>query len=92
MLLDELLKTKPLFVNEKGVEWWLDADLDHYAKTIGLKGVHSFVMRETDGTLSRGVIESNELVYSSPSLEAVACFLDILRAKKGIRPSGLSSP
>jgi len=80
---------KPFFTNEEGVEWWVDKDTTEWAhredsQGTSLKNIVGFILRKDEKSLTRVLMdrETNNLVYSSDLLEAVACHIDMLKAAK----------
>lgn len=84
MLIDEILKSKPDYVNEQGVEWWLDRDLMHYVKLCKLdpKQVQVFLTRHPDQKITRLIIENGEIAYEDTSLEGIGARLGIMKVLK----------
>lgn len=76
----------PDFVNELGVKWWSDKDLTHYAKLKVKKlNLAVYLIEEVSGSRSRVVVESDSIVYASPRLEDVACFIDMCHLKETLK-------
>lgn len=70
--------TVPDAVNEIGVKFWIDHDMQRYAKQKDINDVQCLFAEAVDGYRSRLVVRCGKIIEESQSLEAVACFLDVL--------------
>jgi len=66
------------FINDIGVKFWRDRDLQRYAVIRGVTGVQCMFVQTPDGSKSRIVSRGPEVLHESPSMESGACFLDAL--------------
>lgn len=84
--IDDVIKTEPLLVNDKGVKFWLDKDTTQYAKYKGLTDIVVFYLEEPNGRLTRLITEQkngqSEELYDSQSLEAIAAHIDFIKLSR----------
>lgn len=71
------MNEKPDFVNEQGVQWFLDQSLNNYAKSKQLK-VTCFTVRFPNGRMEYVVVKDGAVIYGRQQREAIAVFLDVL--------------
>ena len=79
--IDDIVSQKPYYINEKGIIWWIDEDINNYLKESKLYPKYSgFIVKDND-SISRVLVNntSYQVEYSSQELEAMACHVDILR-------------
>lgn len=78
--------SKPYFINEEKVEWWVDKELTKWATqdrtfSKGLENVVVFILRKNCEPLTRILMNTvtNEVISENTNYEAFACKIDILR-------------
>ena len=79
---------KPFFVNDEGFEWYIDEDTTGWAHRenggVSLLNIVGFIVRKDGESIDRVLMdkETNKVIYSNTSLEAIASHIDILKAVK----------
>lgn len=81
---------KPFFINEEGVEWYVDESCTKWAhredsKGISLPNIFVFILREKDGNpLTRVVMNktNNAILKESTNMEVICAFIDMLKANE----------
>lgn len=74
--------TPPDATNDAGVKFWFDVGIQRYAKSRGITDVQCMFAETPDGHRSRIIARGQEVLDSSTSFEATACFLDMLAFAK----------
>lgn len=76
--MEDIFKTKPVFINDIGTSFWLDKDLTEYARSKELKGVKVFYIKDKVGYKTRVIIKGQEYIYENQRVEDIAIHLDIM--------------
>lgn len=83
-------ETKPDYINEKGVKWWLDKSTTNFAQRPDHKGITlnitCFFVEEPNGYKTRVLIDNDikEVIYEDTTLDGIGSKIDILKLKKDI--------
>lgn len=79
-MIEENIDREPDFINEEGVKWWINKRLTEYAEEKGLNYT-CYIIEFKNGYRERAVVnnDTNKLIYSSPSLEAVGVYIDLAK-------------
>lgn len=82
----DISNKQPDFVNNEGVKWYFDAHTTKYARSDSLKGsgkgigtIRCYMVVFPSGESTRVVLDNNTPIYESTSLDAIGCFLDMLK-------------
>jgi len=81
--------TKPYFINEEGVEWWIEKELTDWATRKDVMNTSSkplkaicFITRKNGEILDRVLVgEGQKILAIDSNMEQMACKIDILRLK-----------
>ena len=83
MNIEKIFKQKPLFINEKGVKWWVDKDLTEYGRKEDINGISVyltvFLVEEPSGCRTRIIVLGGEPVYSNSKMEDICFRIDIMK-------------
>lgn len=81
--------TKPFFTNSEGIEWWVEKETTQWANRenehgISLKNIVGFILRKDGNPLTRVLMdkETDEVIYENTGLEAIACYISMLKTVK----------
>ena len=78
---------EPDFINDEGTKWWIDKVTTQYAQKEDSQGtklpnVHCFYIELKTGEKLYVLVENNEIIYETQSLEQVGIQIDILKLLK----------
>lgn len=73
-----LWETKPDFVNERGVRWWLDRSTTDYARS-RIKDAVVWLVQEPDGGMTRLLVVDGFIRYETQSIESMGTYIDLLK-------------
>lgn len=87
----DISSKQPDFVSDTGVKWYFDTHTTEYArrdvsKLVSLKSsgkgiatIRCYVVVFPSGETTRVVLDNDTPIYESTSLDAIGCFLDMLK-------------
>jgi len=87
-ILDDIFKTKPDFVNDTGIKWWVDKACTQWAREknindVALPDVVVFLIEEPSSRRTRVIVENGEVVFDNQNLEAIGAHIDIMKLQRG---------
>ena len=82
----DISSKQPDFVSDTGVKWYFDTHTTEYARRDSLKSsgkgiatIRCYVVVFPSGETTRVVLDNDTPIYESTSLDAIGCFLDMLK-------------
>jgi hypothetical protein len=77
---------EPQYINNDGIKWWLDANLTEYCQrtdhnSVKLPRHRVWIVQHPDGEMTRLLTKASNIVHETPSLEAMAVHIDMLKVK-----------
>ena len=78
--------SKPDFVNELGVKWWIDKSSTNYARNPDFNDivldVVCYIVKFPNGKFERVIVQNGEIEFSSQKIEDIGCHIDIMKTQK----------
>lgn len=82
----DISNKQPDFVNDVGIKWYFDTHTTEYARSDSLKSsgkgiatIRCYVVVFPSGEVTRVILDNNMPIYENTSLDAIGCFLDMLK-------------
>jgi hypothetical protein len=72
--------TPPQHTNEEGTKFWLDQQMQNYAISKEITDIQCLFVETPTGYRTRIITKGQEILTESTQLEAIACYIDMLRA------------
>lgn len=80
-ILLDLDPEKPDFLNQEGFKWWREKSMQSYADSKKLD-VECWIVMDKDFNLTRALTYEGEIIYTSTSMENIACKIDEMHIAK----------
>lgn len=82
--MNEVPLEPPNYTNNKGVQFWMDEELNRLATDRGLIDVSVWITVDNNGGFSRVVMDNNRIVYAHPNPQCIAVRLDIIELNRRV--------
>ncbi len=72
----------PNHIDEQGNKFYIDKISTDYAKSKRLSDVYGLFIKKPNGYISRCIVDYNEIVFESTSLEEIGTYIDMIALSK----------